>query len=303
MAALLGVDFGGTKIEAAALAPGGGVLARERAPNPRTYDDAIALTRDLVAAVASQVGAAADAPVGVGIPGSVSPATGLIRNANSTWLNGRDFAADMGAALGRRVRMANDANCFALSESVDGAAAGMDPAFGVILGTGCGGGVVTGGALVQGANHIVGEWGHTPLPWPAPDEYPGPECWCGKRGCLETWLCGPAMTADHRRATGQDATPDRIAEAAGAGDEAAAATLERYAGRLARGLAVVANLLDPAVIVLGGGVSNIAALYDGLSDRIAQHAFADSYSVRVLPARHGDSSGVRGAAWLWKDAA
>jgi fructokinase len=299
--ALLGVDFGGTKIEVAALSSDGAVLARRRAANPRSYDAALRAVRDLTDAVSAEAGAAG-APVGVGIPGSLNPATGLVRNANSVWLNGRAFGRDLEAALGRRVGLANDANCFTLSEATDGAAAGMDPVFGVILGTGCGGGVVVRGALVHGANLIAGEWGHTPLPWLNEDEHPGPECWCGRRGCLETWLSGPGMAADHAHITGENFTSEQVAAQAEAGDVSAAATLDRYKDRLARALAVVADIVDPACIVLGGGVSNIRALYAGLGERIAKHAFSDAYQARVTPALHGDSSGVRGAAWLWRDA-
>lgn len=299
---LLGVDFGGTKIEAAALRQNGRVAARRRAPTPGDYEAAIRAVRDLVESVAAEAGASGR-PVGFGVPGSPNPVTGLMRNANSIWLNGRPLAHDLEAALGRPVRLANDANCFALSEATDGAAAGADPVFGAILGTGCGGGVVVRSALVNGANGIAGEWGHTPLPWMTDEEQrTAPQCWCGRRGCLETWLSGPGMAADHARVSGETISAEQIAARAADGDAQARATLARYKDRLARALAIVADIADPEVIVLGGGVSNIEALYDGLPDMIARHTFSDAYSVRVVRAEHGDSSGVRGAAWLWRNA-
>ncbi|MFL5296171.1 MAG: ROK family protein [Phenylobacterium sp.] len=290
----IGVDFGGTKIEAAALDADGRFQARVRAPSPGNYQASLETVRELVSAAEREAGVSG-ARVGVGIPGSPSPADGLIRNANTTHLNGKPLWADLEQVMGRPVRLANDANCFALSEATDGAGAGSGVVFGVILGTGCGAGLVVDGRLVDGRNAIAGEWGHTPLPWPTPDELPGPSCFCGRRGCLENWISGTAFAADH--GTGEPAAS--IAAAAIAGDPSAAASLARYRDRLARGLAVVSDIIDPDVIVLGGGMSNVAALYDGLTEAIGAYAFSDVYSTPVLKATHGDSSGVRGAAWLW----
>ncbi|HEY8615936.1 ROK family protein [Phenylobacterium sp.] len=294
----VGVDFGGTKIEAAVLDGEGGFLSRRRVATPPGYEAAIEAVCELVAQVEAEAGGGGG-PVGVGGPGSVSPATGLLRNSNSTMLNGRPLPADLETALGRPVRYANDANCLALSEAADGAGVGADPLFAVIVGTGCGGGLAAGGRLVSGANAIAGEWGHTPLPWSTADEHPGPACWCGRRGCLETWLCGPAFSRDHREATGRTLAPTDIAEAARAGDPGAVASMARYVDRLARGLAMVCNIVDPEAIVLGGGVSNIPELYERLPAAIAPYVFTDRWAARIAPARWGDSSGVRGAAWLW----
>jgi fructokinase len=293
----VGVDFGGTKIEAAALDGEGQFLARRRAPNPGAYEAAIATVRDLVVEVEAIGGG--QGTLGVGAPGSVSPRTGVVRNANSVWLNGRPFREDLEAALGRPVRLANDANCLALSEAVDGAAAGADSTFAVIIGTGCGGGLVVGGRLVEGANGIAGEWGHVSLPWPSKAEAPGPQCWCGRHGCLETWISGPAFQRDHREATGRDLTPMEIIEAARAGDAGARAALDRYVDRLGRGLAMICNIVDPEVFVFGGGMSNVAELYPALPGAMERYVFADAWSARLAPAAWGDSSGVRGAAWLW----
>jgi fructokinase len=290
----IGVDFGGTKIEAAALDPQGRFQARVRAPSPGSYQASLAVVRDLVAAAEREAGVTG-ASIGVGIPGSPSPATGLIRNANTTHLNDKPLQADLEATLGRPVRLANDANCFALSEATDGAGAEADVVFGVILGTGCGAGVTAGRRVLQGRNAIAGEWGHTPLPWPTPDELPGPSCFCGRRNCLESWISGPGFAADH----GNGADAMAIAAAAQAGDAGAAASLARYKDRLARGLAAVSDILDPDVIVLGGGMSNVEAIYDGLTEAIGAYAFSDVYTTPVRKAVHGDSSGVRGAAWLW----
>jgi fructokinase len=288
----IGVDFGGTKIEAAALDAGGNVQARVRAPTPPDYPAALEAVRALVAEAERQAGGRAPA-VGVCGPGSVSPASGLIRNANSTHLNGRPFPGDLARALERPVRYANDADCLALSEATDGAAEGAAVVFGAILGTGCGGGVVAHGRLLAGANAFAGEWGHTPLPWPAEGEHPGPLCWCGRRGCLELWVSGTGFA----RAAGCPA--EETVAAARAGEPAAAAELDRYVDRLARGLAVVCDVLDPDVIVLGGGMSNVDELYGRLPGAIAGHVFSDCFATPVRRARHGDSSGVRGAAWLW----
>ncbi|MDP6345200.1 MAG: ROK family protein, partial [Alphaproteobacteria bacterium] len=239
------------------------------------------------------------ATVGVAIPGAISPASGLIKNANSTWLIGQPFDRDLAAAIGQPVRLANDANCFALSEATDGAAAGADCVFGVIIGTGTGGGIVIGGRLHQGANLIAGEWGHTPLPWPDDDERPGPPCYCGRRGCIETFLSGPGLAAAHQAATGEALNGEQIVRAAAAGEAGAEASLARYEGRLARALGAIISILDPDVIVLGGGLSNIPRLYRNVPALWLAHAFSDDVRTRLLPARHGDSSGVRGAAWLW----
>lgn len=295
----LGVDFGGTKIELAVLDERGDILLRERAPNPGAYHPALALVRDLVqAAEASLALAPGASAVGVGLPGSPSPATGLMRNANSVWLNGRPFGVDLARALGRPVKLANDANCFALSEAVDGAGAGLPVVFGVIVGTGCGGGVVVDGRLVEGANGVGGEWGHTPLPWMTGPEQPGPPCWCGRRGCLETFVSGRGFERDYASSTGQALSAEAIVADARAGRPDARAALERYVDRLGRGLAVVCDLLDPDVIVLGGGMSNVGELYHALPPVLARHIFSDVCRTRIVPALHGDSSGVRGAAWL-----
>lgn len=293
----LGVDLGGTKTEAVVLDHEGAVRARRRVPSARTYEASIALLADLVGVLEAEVGAACT--VGIGAPGSPSPRTGLMRNANSTWLNGRPLQRDLEAALDRPVRVANDADCFAVSEARDGAGAHARVVFGVILGTGVGGGLVVDRALVSGANGIAGEWGHTPLAWTRPDEHPGPACWCGKRGCIETWLSGPAWQGWHREKFGQDLSPPEIAERAEAGDPDSLASLRLYADRLGRALAMITTILDPDVIVLGGGVSRVSALYDLVPPVIAAHAFSDSVSINLQQARHGDSSGVRGAAWLW----
>ncbi|MFC3076935.1 ROK family protein [Phenylobacterium terrae] len=288
-----GVDFGGTKIEAAALDAEGKVQARVRAASPRRYGDGLAAVAELVAEAERQVGARAER-VGVGTPGSPSPKDGLIRNANSTQLNGQPFQADLERVLGRPVRLANDANCLALSEAADGAGEGARVVFAAILGTGCGAGVAVDGALVEGRNGIAGEWGHAPLPWPRPSEYPGPLCWCGRRGCLEVWISGPGFAEDARVTSAEAAVA-----AAREGLQPPAAALDRYVGRLARGLAMIANVLDPDVIVLGGGMSNVDELYDRLPGAIAPHVFSDVFETPVRKAAHGDSSGVRGAAWLW----
>ncbi|MFI4964987.1 MAG: ROK family protein [Caulobacterales bacterium] len=290
----IGVDFGGTKIEAAALDAQGRFRARVRAPSPGDYRASLETVREMVAGAEREAGVRG-ASIGVGIPGSPSPATGLIRNANTTHLNGKPLQADLERILERPVRLANDANCFALSEATDGAGADGDVVFGVIVGTGCGAGVSVGGRGLAGRNGIAGEWGHTPLPWPQPDELPGPPCFCGRRNCLEQWISGPGFA----RAHGTGETAEAIVEAALAGDPAAAAALDAYVDRLARGLAVVADILDPDVIVLGGGMSNAEALYDRLPAAIGGYAFSDVFTTPVRRAAHGDSSGVRGAAWLW----
>ena len=293
----IGVDFGGTKIETAALDASGAFAARIREPNPGTYDAALNLVADLIARVEAETGPARS--VGLAIPGSPSPRTGLIRNANSTYLNGRRFGDDLEAALGRPVRLANDANCLALSEAADGAGAGAASLFGVILGTGCGGGLVIDGKLVEGAHAVAAEVGHISLPWPSAEEAPGPACWCRLSGCLETWISGTGFQRDHEAAAGRAWTAQAIVDAARAGDAQAAAALDRYIDRLGRGLAMVVNLADPEVFVLGGGMSNVVELYDRLPDIVARYVFSDSWEGRIVPARWGDSSGVRGAARLW----
>ncbi len=294
----IGVDLGGTKIEAAVLDRAGTVRRRRRVATPSgDYRATIVAIAALVSALEHDLGAGAT--VGIAMPGAISPLNGLVKNANSTCLNGRPLKRDLEAALGRPVRLANDANCFTLSEATDGAAAGLATVFGIILGTGVGGGIAVSSEILAGANAIAGEWGHTPLPWPAPDELPGPPCYCGRRGCIETFLSGPGLAADHRRHTGQTLTAAAIAAAANSGDPPALATMERHAKRLARGLAIVINLLDPNAIVLGGGLSAIAMLYDRVPQLWSRWIFSDVVSTRLLPPLHGDSSGVRGAAWLW----
>ena len=294
----IGIDLGGTKIEGVALAADGNEKARIRvATPPDSYHATVAAIADLVAGLEARAGAPAS--IGIGIPGALSPATGLVKNSNSTRLIGRPLEAGLRTALGRPVRLANDANCFAISEATDGAAAGAHVVFGVILGTGVGGGLVIGGLPVKGANAIAGEWGHNPLPWPTNGERPGPPCYCGKRGCAEIFLSGPALAREFRDATGKDATPADIAALASAGDGAALATMEAYERRLARALACVINVVDPDVIVLGGGLSNIDRLYGNVPRLWRDWVFSDEVSTRLVPNRHGDSSGVRGAAWLW----
>jgi fructokinase len=280
----IGVDFGGTKIEAAALGADGRFHARVRVPTPPAYEDRLEATREVVAEAERQAGVAVTR-LGVGGPGSVSPATALLRNSNSTVLNGRPFPADLARVLARDVRYANDADCLALSEARDGAAAGEGVVFAAILGTGCGSGIAVDGRLVEGRNRNAGEWGHTPLPWPRADELPGITCWCGRVNCLELWLSG----------TGFAREAGRHAEAVPADDPA----MDRYVDRLSRGLAVIADILDPDVIVLGGGISNLDLLYDRLPAAIAPHVFSDVFATPIRKALHGDSSGVRGAAWLW----
>ena len=298
----IGIDLGGSKIEIAAFDDAGGELLRHRVATPQgDYQATVAAIAALVEAAERQLGARGS--VGVGMPGAESRVSGLIKNANSTCLIGRPLRRDLEAALGREVRLANDANCFALSEAVDGAAAGAEVVFGVILGTGCGAGVVVRGEVLTGANAIAGEWGHNPLPWPRDDERPGPACYCGKRGCLETWLSGPALARDFAGAgEARLAVPEIVARAQ-AGDAACEAALCRYEDRLARGLAHVVNVLDPDVVVLGGGLSNIARLYDNVPRLWGRYVFSDAVATRLLPPLHGDSGGVRGAAWLWREAA
>ncbi len=295
----IGVDFGGTKIEAAALDAQGEFQARVRAPNPRDYDASLAVVADLVREVEAQAGPGAS--VGVGSPGSISRRSGTIRNANSVWLNGRRFKEDLERVLDRPIRLANDANCFALSEAIDGAAAGAGVVFGASLGTGCGGGVVVDGRALMGRNAIAGEWGHTPLPWPwpSPADEPALTCWCGRQNCLELYISGTGLEQDLHRQTGAKWTAEQIVAAARQGEAEPAAALDRYVDRLGRALAVLVDIIDADVIVLGGGMSNVAEIYERTPPIVASRIFSDAFETPILPAKHGDSSGVRGAAWLW----
>ena len=297
----IGIDLGGTKIEGVAL-ENGREAARRRVETPRDdYGATIAAITAVVGDLERTVGTRGT--VGVGIPGTLSPATGLVKNANSTWLLGKPLEADLERALDREVRVANDANCFAVSEATDGAAAGAEVVFGVIVGTGTGAGITVHGRIISGPNGIAGEWGHNPLPWPMADDVPGPRCYCGKHGCIETFLSGPGLMLDHERRTGERLAPAAITERAATGDPAAQATMTNYERRMAQALAGVINLLDPDVIVLGGGLSNIARLYENVPMLWGAHIFsagvADAPRTRLTRARHGDASGVRGAAWLW----
>ena len=295
----IGIDLGGTKIEAAAVDPDGAVhFSRRVATPPGNYRATIEAITALVELIERRIGETA--PIGIGIPGAISPITGLVKNANSTWLIGQPLQRDLESLVGRPVRLANDANCFALSEATDGAAAGMATVFGVILGTGVGGGIATEGRILAGANGISGEWGHNPLPWPTAEERPGPVCYCGRSGCVETFLSGPALTADHLRHSGKRLSSAEVAAFAAQGDAECGATLRRYMDRLARGLASVINLIDPDAIVLGGGLSGISALYEEVPRLWRPYIFSDEVVTRLLPPVHGDASGVRGAAWLWR---
>ena len=291
----IGIDFGGTKIEIVVLAPDGSVALRRRVPNPGTYDAALRTVSELVRLAEADTGQGCS--VGVGIPGAISPSTGLVRNANSVWLNGRAFDRDLSAVLGRTVRVENDANCFALSEAADGAGRGYDVVFGVILGTGCGGGIVSNGVLLAGRHRIAGEWGHTPLPWPEQADLPLPPCFCGNAGCLERYIAGPSLAAacDGPGHADASAIPARAA----AGEAHAIAVLAQHADRVARGLSVIVNILDPDAIVIGGGLSNMAHLYEAVPGLMRRRVLADRADTPVLRNLHGDSSGVRGAAWLW----
>jgi len=291
----IGIDLGGTKTEIIALDHSGATLLRRRIASPRAYHEMVTAIADLVRQAEHELRGVGS--VGVGIPGAISPATGLVKNANSIWLNGQPLDADLTAALGREVRLANDANCFALSEATDGAAKECGVVFGVILGTGLGAGLVVAGKIIEGRHRIAGEFGHNPLPWPHPDEYPGQLCWCGQRGCQETTLSGTslAMLCDGPAARDASALPAR----AEAGDVSARQALDRHVDRLARALAQVVNVLDPDAIVLGGGLSNMDHLYKLLPKLIPRHVYSDVCNTPILKNMHGDSSGVRGAAWLW----
>jgi fructokinase len=294
----IGIDLGGTKIEALAIDDQGLELARHRIDTPRDdYDATIVAMVGLVRRLEKQTGRTGT--VGAGIPGSISRITGLVKNSNSTWLNERPLDRDLAAALGREVRLANDANCFAVSEATDGAAAGKHVVFGVILGTGCGGGVAIGGRVHAGPNGVAGEWGHNPLPWPRPEEYPGPACYCGKSGCMEMWVSGTGIALDYRTVTGRARTTQEIVSDFEAGEREATAAIHRFEDRLARGLAQVINILDPDVIVIGGGVSKVEDIYREIPKKLPAYVFGGEASTPVLPAVFGDSSGVRGAAWLW----
>ena len=293
----IGVDLGGTKTEIIALDDRRSELLRRREPTPSgDYDGTIALVARLVRETEIEVGKRGS--IGVGTPGSLSPANGRLRNSNSVCLNGRALKQDLERAVGREIRTANDANCFALSEALDGAARTATTAFGVILGTGVGGGIVVNGRVLEGANAIAGEWGHNGLPWPNASELPGPPCYCGKTGCIETFLSGPGLALDHRNVTGEELAADEIAMRA-ARDDAAQASMQRYEERLARALASVINVVDPHVIVLGGGLSNIDRLYANVPKLWTQWVFSDVVRTKLVPNFHGDSSGVRGAAMLW----
>lgn len=291
----IGIDLGGTKTEILVLSPDGLELLRRRVPTPAGYEAALDMLAGLVRAVEDEAGVTAS--VGIGIPGTISPATGLVKNANSNALNGHALDTDLSRRLDREVRVANDANCFALSEATDGAAAGAANVFGVIIGTGCGAGLVINGKIVEGRHRIAGEFGHTPLPWPQPDEMPLRGCWCGMTGCLETYLSGPALAFECDGDGARDATI--LLPRAAAGEAKAIRALALHADRLARALAVISNILDPDIIVLGGGLSNMPHLYTDIPRLMKTYIFSDTFEPKVVQNAHGDSSGVRGAAWLW----
>ncbi len=295
----IGVDLGGTKIEALALSPEGAERVRVRIPTPRgDYDATLDAIVSLAEACRDGLGDSDIAGIGIGVPGSLSPKTGLVRNANSTWLNGRPLLRDLEARFGWPVAIENDANCFALSEAADGAAQGCRTVFGVILGTGVGGGIVCDGKSLLGRNAVAGEWGHNPLPWPEADELPGPACYCGKRGCIETFLCGPALERQYQALSGQKAEAKLVAERAKTGEAAAQSVLAAYAKRLAKSLATVINIVDPDAIVLGGGVSNISAIREMALAEIPGWVFSECFNTPLMVNKWGDSSGVRGAARL-----
>ena len=295
----IGVDLGGTKIEALVMDDKGHELQRIRVATPKgDYEGTVTAVSGLVAELEKATGARAT--VGVGIPGTIVAATGLVKNANSIWLNGRPFQEDLSTAMDREVRCANDANCFAVSEAVDGAGKGFETVFGVIIGTGCGGGLAFNGTIGSGPNGIRGEWGHIPLPWQTVEEYPGPACYCGRNGCLETWISGTGFEWDFARVTGTSLRGAEIIAAAQRGESDAVAALDRYEDRLARALGCVVNIVDPDVIVLGGGMSKVDHLYSGgVAAKLRDYGFGGGVTTPILRNRHGDSSGVRGAAWLW----
>jgi fructokinase len=294
----VGIDLGGTKIEFVALESDGRELHRHRVATPRgDYEGTIRAIKEGVEKIEAELGRSAS--VGVGIPGTISGITHTVKNANSTWVNGRPFDRDLGAALGREVRCANDANCLALSEATDGAGAGKRVVFAVVLGTGCGGGIALDGRVHNGRNGVAGEWGHTTLPWMHADEFPGPECYCGFKGCIETWISGTGLEADYERATKTKLKGKEIVARSEAGEAPAMASLERYEDRLTRSLAQMVNILDPDIIVLGGGVSQVPRLYADVPQRLKDYVFGKEADTPVVVAKHGDASGVRGAAWLW----
>ena len=294
----IGIDLGGTKIEGVGLDANGVVAARRRVQTPQgDYEGTVAAIVDLVRHLEQETGG--QGSVGMGMPGIISPATGLVKNANSVCLNGRPLDRDLEDALGHAVRIENDANCFALSEASDGAAAGRGCVFGVILGTGTGGGVVVGGRILHGRNAVGGEWGHNPMPWPGPGEWPGESCYCGRTGCIETFLSGPGLARDFARATGPSIDSVEIVRRADAGETEAVACLDRYVNRLARALATIINVIDPEAIVLGGGLSSIERLYRDVPKQWSRYVFSDLVTTELLPPKFGASSGVRGAAWLW----
>jgi fructokinase len=302
----IGIDLGGTKIEGIALDAHGEIRARLRQPTPRenyagTVATIVEVVRSIEAALPADLrqGQTDQPTVGIGIPGSPSPKNGLIRNGNSTWLNGQNLGKDLEQVLGRPIRIANDANCLAVSEATDGAGRESKVVFAVIIGTGVGGGITVNKHLVEGHTGIGGEWGHIPLPWMQADEFPGQQCWCGRQGCVETWLAGPSLSADHQRRTGQNLKAQEITAAADAGEAAAVATLERYEDRMARAFAGIMNVVDPDVFVLGGGMSNYQRLYTNVPKLMPRYVFSDFVDTPIRQAVHGDSSGVRGAAWLW----
>ncbi|MCJ2080440.1 ROK family protein [Methylobacterium sp. J-090] len=294
----LGIDLGGTKIAGIVLDETGATRADARVATPREdYAGTLAAIAALVANLEARAGPARS--VGVGMPGAIAPATGLVKNANSTWLNGRPFADDLAHALGRPVRIENDANCLAVSEAVDGAGAGASVVWAIILGTGVGSGIALDGRALSGRDRIAGEWGHNPLPAARDDERPGPDCYCGRTGCIETWLSGPGLAADHARHTGNALTAEAVVAAMRMGDAISEKTFVRYRDRLGRALAHVVNILDPDTIVIGGGLSRLPELFEGLADLTAPHVFSDRFDTPIRPSLHGDASGVRGAAWLW----
>ena len=293
----IGIDLGGTKISTIALDDTNCVIFQRRIPSPPNYIELIQVIAQMVSEIEPRF--ACKAKIGVGHPGSTNPSNGLMRNANSTWLNGKAFAHDLQKALQRPVRMANDANCFALSEASDGAGKSANIVFGIILGTGVGGGIVINKSLLSGSQKIAGEWGHNPLPWPEKPESPGPKCWCGKHGCIETWLSGPALSADHQRHYSENLDAREIFIRAESGDIKAKASIDLYANRLARSLSSVINLIDPDLIILGGGISNASILPDLVQAQLKEYVFSDIINTSIIANMHGDDSGVRGAAWLW----
>lgn len=296
----IGIDLGGTKIEIVALGEDNHELFRRRVATPQgDYWAIISAIAELVKTTERKLGERGS--VGIGTPGSISLATGLLRNSNSTCLNGQPLLEDFQRILNRPLRMDNDANCFVLSEAIDGAASGKEVAFGVIIGTGTGGGIIVGRKVIKGANSIAGEWGHNPLPWPRDDELPGPDCYCGKKGCIETFLSGPGISNDHQRVTKTRLSAESIRIGASRGDHACLQTMERYEDRLARSLASVINVLDPNIIVLGGGMSNITGIYENVPRIWVQYVFSDRVDTLLVPPKHGDASGVRGAAFLWEN--